>query len=171
MARTPGRRSAAPRKRPRGPDGTYVSVRYSEDVADEICTRIAMGEAWYQMCSTGRMPAYGTLYQWMGRYPDFAEAVARARQMAADYKADKALVVAEATTPATVSADRLKVSTLMKHAALQAPGQWGRKAEARGEDRRIVIVVRDFVPVLGPDGVLRAQEVLPPETEEEGDED
>jgi len=81
--------------------------------------------------------------------------------MAADNCAERALEVADGATAATVQADRLRVSTLLWHAARGAPHRYGAKAEGREEERRIIIEVRDFVPVTRPDGTVIAREILP----------
>jgi hypothetical protein len=143
-----------------------VQVRYSKAVTREICKRIAAGEIWFRICNTGRMPSYTTLYAWLDRYPDFAEAYAQAREMAADLRADKALAVAEAATPATVTADRLHVSALQWHAAKASPGRYGSGGGASGgEDEagppRLIIEVRQFERARRPDGTAYVREVMP----------
>ncbi|WP_309604338.1 hypothetical protein [Phenylobacterium sp.] len=152
-------------------DGTVTHVRYGKAVAEEICRRIAMGEIWFKICNTGRLPSYTTLYDWLRKHPDFAEGYAQAREMAADLRADKALVVAEESTAATVQSDRLRVGALQWRAAKGAPKRYGSKAgESDRHDaappREIVIRVRQFERLIGEDGLAYVREIpLPPEDE------
>jgi terminase small subunit-like protein len=156
MATTSARKPATSR-RARGRPG-----RYSQALAHRICERLANGEKWHLICNTDGLPSYTTLYTWQRKHPEFAEKLAMAREMAADLQADTALVVAEAATAASVQADRLRVSTLMKHAALAAPHRWGAKAEAAGSaPRKLTIYIRHFERVVLDDGSVVVREVPP----------
>lgn len=135
--------------------------RYSRALGAEICRRLAQGDSWSLISREQDFPAYATLYAWRRQHPDFAEMLAEAREMAADRLADKALAVAEETTAATVQADRLKVGTLMKHAALGAPHRWGAKAEAaEPPQKKLALYVRRFERVALEDGTVVVREVF-----------
>ncbi|MFI4965807.1 MAG: hypothetical protein ACHP9T_10605 [Caulobacterales bacterium] len=145
-------------------DGTVSHVRYSRAVAQEICERLAAGEVWFKICNTGRLPSYTTLYDWRRRHAEFAEAYAQAKEMAADLRADKALVVAEESTPATVQSDRLRVGALQWRAAKGAPRQYGSRAGEpdevdEGLPRRLVIEVKHFEKVTRADGTTYVREI------------
>lgn len=113
------------------------------------------------------MPCYSSLYVWRARHPDFAEALEIAREMAADRKADTALEVAQGAEKG-VQGDRLRVTTLMQQAALDAPERWGGKAPGREREApepvEIIFSVRHFERVVGPDGRAFVRE-LPEEGE------
>jgi hypothetical protein len=168
---TPGSMRRARKKR--RADGSILCVRYSRAVAREICERLAAGERWHRFCNTARMPSYHCLYKWRLRHPEFAEAYAQAMEMAADLHADRALDVAEEATPATVTSDRLHVSTLQWHAGKAAPERWGSKAEAavvkEGGPRRLTIRIRQFERAWREDGTPYVREVLPSKDDERGD--
>ena len=163
------RKQPAPRTKQADAEGQVVYIRYSKAVAEKICGLIAEGEVWFHICNRDGLPAYGTLYAWIRKYPDFAEAYAQAREMAADRRADEALLVAQNATAATVQADRLYVNTLQWRAAKGAPRRYGARAEAAepGEDSgtrappRLIIEVRRFEKVVRPDGSVYAREILP----------
>ena len=160
------RKQPAPRKKQPDADGQVTCVRYGKAVAAKICGRIADGEAWFRICNQNGLPAYGTLYDWLKKHPDFAEAYAQAREMAADRRADEALEVAQGSTAATVQSDRLYVNTLQWRAAKGAPRRYGARAEAAesAEERetpRLIIEVRRFEKVVRPDGSVYAREILP----------
>jgi hypothetical protein len=155
MATTPRRRQPAPaNKKPRT---SYV--RYSPKLGQAICQRLAQGEVWARICEHEQMPAYATLYSWRDRYPEFAEALARAREMAADFFADRVMEVAEGATSATASGDRIRVGALQWRAAKAAPHLYGRKAEDRVEPRKIIVTVRQFEKAVGPDGQTYLREI------------
>ena len=161
-----GGRSPLPAIKAVRADGTATLARYSKGLAAEICERIAAGEIWFKICNTGRLPSYTTLYQWLKRHPDFAEAYAQAKEMAADLRADKALAVAEGATAATVTADRLRVSTLQWHAGKAAPRRYGSRVgadvEEEGPPRELVIRVRRFERAWREDGSAYVREVFGP---------
>lgn len=159
MAKTPGRRTTVPAKKTPRADGTCTLVRYSPDIGREICDRLANGERWSKICNTGRLPSYATFYDWLRRYPELAEYRAQACEMAADLFADQVLEVAEATTSATASADRVRIGALQWKAAKAAPHIYGRKAEDRVPIRKIIVEVRKFEKAIGPDGKTYLREI------------
>lgn len=135
-------------------------VRYGLGIAGDICARIAEGANWTQLSREPRMPARPTYYDWMREHPEFADMVARAEEMRADTQAYQALEVAMGTNPG-VSGDRLRVSTLLWHAAKGCPARYGTAAEKvrkPGEElppppmRNITVRIRDFQPLTLPDG-------------------
>jgi len=146
-------------------DGSVTCARYSKKLTRAICLRIAGGEIWHKICNTDGMPSYATLYDWLRKYPDFAEDFAQAKEMAADLRADKVLVVAEEATAATVQRDRLRVAALQWHAGKAAPKRYGSRAgddvEHEGEPRRLIIEVRRFETAYRPDGTAYTREILP----------
>ena len=148
------------------PDGTSLYVRYGPEVANEICDRLAAGEVWHRFANTGRMPSYDTLHKWMRKYPDFAEAVAQAREVAGEYAADRAQEVVEESTHETVQSDRLRVSHYHWRAAKAAPHLYGSSEErAAFRERRIPVRVLDFEKVEGPDGKIIVRPIYPREYE------
>jgi hypothetical protein len=160
---TPVRVPGRPASRAHRGDGRVLCIRYTQKVAREICERIAEGQVWFRICNTGKLPSYGTLFRWLQRYPDFAEAYEQAREIAAEQRADKALVVAEGATPATVTCDRLHVSTLQWHAT-RAGGQgryggWGKEGKDKLGPARLIIEVRQFERVVRDDGTVYVREL------------
>jgi hypothetical protein len=129
-----------PRRKSVSRDGSVIYRRYTPKLAEEICERIAAGEIWWRICNTGRMPSYRALYQWVNRYPEFAEAYAQAREIAAHARFDEALVVAEDSTPETVQSDRLHVGTLLRHAEALGPDHYGPRRRADLESETTFVV-------------------------------
>jgi len=154
MAEKLPRSGAGPGKlRPRR-NGKVVWVRYGPGVAREICERLARGEIWGQIAGTGRLPSYCALYVWKRKHPEFAAVVEEARRIAAEARFEKALEVAEASTPATVQADKLRVATLLLHAERLDPERFAKPTGGRpaSEDRIQTIVIRRFERAIDDEG-------------------
>ena len=137
--------------KPRPGRRNIVHVRYGPRVAREICEHLAAGEIWSQIAGAGRLPSVATFYRWRRDFPEFAAAVEDARRYAAEARFDAALVVAQASTPATVQSDKLHVATLFAHAEKLDPDRFGRGAGS-GEPRIRRIVIRRFERAVREDG-------------------
>ena len=71
---------------------------YTQQIADEICERIAQGEPLRQICRDEHMPAWRTVYDWLNKYEEFATAIARARELGYDAIAEETLDIADEGT-------------------------------------------------------------------------
>lgn len=74
-------------------------VEYTDDIADEICWRIAHGEPLVRICQDDHLPHCATIYRWLIRFPDFCEMYTRAREDQADTNADEILAIADEMPP------------------------------------------------------------------------
>lgn len=70
---------------------------YTEELAAEICSRIAVGETLTAICEDEDMPDRVTVWRWLGR-PDFSQLYARAREAQADFEADEIKQIADDCT-------------------------------------------------------------------------
>ncbi len=68
---------------------------YSKALCDVICQRVANGENLIAILNESGMPTYSQLKRWARQNPDFDLAMEHAHRDAADYLADRAMVVAE----------------------------------------------------------------------------
>lgn len=171
MAVASGVKTHASRKGAKSPGRpARPQVRFSMPTAVSICARVAAGEATARMCRENKMPSVSTLYRWRDDIPEFALMLARARDIAADAAVDEALAIAAATTKETVTADRLKISTLLWRAVHGVPKRYGAKAgdpaaAANAADdkatRPILARIRRFEPVAREDGTVFTREILP----------
>ena len=94
-ATTPEKRAEAPKtKRP-----AHRPVEYTEDIAEEVCWRLAHGESLVSICSSDHLPHCATIYRWLIRFPIFCEMYARAREDQADTNADEILAIADERPP------------------------------------------------------------------------
>lgn len=82
--------------------------KYSQEIVEDICFRLANGEPLTRICRDDWMPHYSTVMRWLGSgdHPDFCDMYARAREVQADYLADQIVEIADDTR-------RLMVAQLM----------------------------------------------------------
>jgi hypothetical protein len=98
-------------------------VVYSEELAREICERIAEGGKLGEICAAADIPSRQTVYRWFLRYPEFAQMYGRARQLRALHRADQidgliASVIAGELDP---NAARVAIQALQWQAAREDP--------------------------------------------------
>lgn len=67
-----------------------------KDIADEIVLWISGGRFLSEYCRLDGKPSRVTVYNWFEKDPEFAERVARAREMGADVLAESVLQIADA---------------------------------------------------------------------------
>ncbi len=177
MPRKPQAKSRAPKNKPVGPNGKAPRVYYSPATVDRICRRIARGEPWLELANKPGIPSYDRLYAWRNKYPEFAEALARARLMAAEVRADQAVQAAEAITVDTLAVGRVKIAAYQKFAKDPAPPGHGSKRNCAppppkpidpDKPRRFIVEVRRWTKVTLPDGKVVLREVFPEGHKEEG---
>ncbi len=78
------------------PKGRGRPTLYTEDVAEEICSRIALGETLNQICRSTHMPARPTIVGWvMEDRQGFSDRYARARDLCLEHWADEVLEIGD----------------------------------------------------------------------------
>lgn len=70
-------------------------TEFTQEIADEICRRIADGESLRSICADDSLPVTSTVCKWLTQQPAFAEQYARAREAQADALADEILDIAD----------------------------------------------------------------------------
>jgi hypothetical protein len=108
--------------RPRDARGLWST--YSHELGAEICRRLTEGETLISVCRDEGMPCYSTVMNWARAVPEFGEAYALARRLAADYLFDEAREVALASKPGTVWVDRLKFQVIRWQVARIMPRKY-----------------------------------------------
>jgi hypothetical protein len=61
-----------------------INTRYTKELVDKICSRIAGGESLNSICKEKDMPHLVTIFRWLPKYPEFREKYESARRMMAD---------------------------------------------------------------------------------------
>jgi hypothetical protein len=148
---------------------------YCEVTAQAICVRLCEGEAMRSILAGADMPGYSTVYRWLADQPDFASAVALARQIQGDRLAEQGWEMAQAGTPETARLLDVQLKHLRWYAGKLSPRKYGafRPFEVYPEDhdengrKRLNILIRHFEIEVGEDGVRRVVSWAPnPETGE-----
>jgi len=106
---------------------------YTDNLADEICDRIAAGESLRTICDDDTMPNRRTVMRWLDANPVFATKHARARKLQADVMDEKILAVADASTNETAQADRVKIAAYQWRAARLDPKKYGDRTILAGD--------------------------------------
>lgn len=70
---------------------------YTDDLANDICSRIASGESLRSICRDDAMPAMSSVMLWLvdGKHPMFSEQYTKARQIQAESLADELFDIAD----------------------------------------------------------------------------
>lgn len=105
---------------------------FTEAKALEICERLIEGESLRKICGDKLMPNRSTVLRWLAKHSDFAAKYARAREAQADLMDDKILDVADACTPETAHADKVKIGAYQWRASKLAPKKYGDRLELGG---------------------------------------
>ena len=100
-------------------------AQYSQEIANDICERVANGET-LQVIADFYDVSIGTILNWVTK-KDNADNYARAREAASDLFESKILDRVELITPESAAADRVAIDTLKWIAARRSPKKYGDK--------------------------------------------
>jgi hypothetical protein len=143
--------------KPRGPNG---SKRYTQELADEICARLASGESLRSICKTEGFPHDATVYRWSldAEHP-FSKQYANARQIGYTHLAEELLEIADdgskdyierenkdgepfkAVDHDHIARSRLRVDTRKWLLSKMLPKVYGDRIEHTGEDGAPIKIV------------------------------
>jgi hypothetical protein len=76
---------------------------YNDDLAFEICAKVASGETLSAVCASPEMPSRQTVYRWLEQHPAFRVSYRRAREMQAEAWSDEIVAIADDTTLDTIT--------------------------------------------------------------------
>ncbi|GAB2959076.1 hypothetical protein GCM10027048_27870 [Hymenobacter coalescens] len=71
---------------------------YTQEIADAICERIALGESLRRICQSEGMPAASTVFKWLSDVDGFSEQYGRAREFQAETMMDEILEISDDAT-------------------------------------------------------------------------
>ena len=95
--------------------------KFSQELADEICHRLSLGQTMASICNDSHMPDYGTLWRWTRENSDFQDESARARETGTHALADQCIAIAD--DPTLDPADkRIRIDT-----RIRLIGKWNQK--------------------------------------------
>ena len=68
---------------------------FTQETADELCAKLAMGESLRTACKADGMPCVSTVFNWFRVHPKFLEQYARAKEESADAWVEEMLDIAD----------------------------------------------------------------------------
>lgn len=68
---------------------------YTDEIAEEICERLAGGESVLAMCREDHMPPQSVIFQWLHKHKEFAEKYALARESWAQFEFERMMEIAD----------------------------------------------------------------------------
>lgn len=105
--------------------------KYSDEMAEKICEKIANGRSLRSICAEDGMPPIKTIYRWLEANEEFRHQYARARDKQADYFAEEIIEIADSAEAesAAVSKAKLQIDARKWAASKIAPKKYGDKQE------------------------------------------
>lgn len=105
--------------------------KYSDELAEKICEKIANGRSLRSICAEDGIPTMSTVCKWLIENKEFSEQYARAREKQADYFAEEIIEIADSAEAesAAVSKAKLQIDARKWAASKIAPKKYGDKVE------------------------------------------
>lgn len=104
---------------------------YTQEIADQICERLAEGESLRSICWDDPFPNKSTVFRWLAANKEFRDQYARARETQADAIADEILDIADEAEDAAKA--RLQVDARKWLAGKLRPKVYGDKVMHGGD--------------------------------------
>ena len=107
-----------------------VRWSYTDEIAEEICTRLANGESLIAICEDSHMPGRRTVLDWCDADPAFRLKCARARDQQADHAYDELIGIERKLIAGEMSPEvaRVVVASKQWRAMKMAPRRYGDKS-------------------------------------------
>lgn len=116
---------------------------FTQELADQICERLADGESLRKICLSDDMPAKSSVFKWLGENKEFSDQYARAREAQADTLFDEIIDIADdgandtytdesgntRTDQDVIARSRLRVDARKWAASKLKPKTYGEKVE------------------------------------------
>lgn len=105
--------------------------KYSDEMAEKICEKIANGRSLRSICAEDGMPTKATVCKWLAENQEFSDQYARARENQADYFAEEIIEIADSAEAesAAVAKAKLQIDARKWAASKIAPKKYGDKQE------------------------------------------
>lgn len=140
------------------PHGRWNPYTNRQEIIEEICERLELGEALVRICKDSRLPSAAAVVEWQQSDPLIGERIARAREVGEDNIAANMRSVArgeEGYATGDVQRDKLIIDTDFKLLAKFNPKRWGestqlRHADADGQKLDTAPLVSELLSLMGP---------------------
>ena len=105
--------------------------KYTPELADHICRRLAIGDSMRKVCSDPEMPDITTVFKWIREKPEFAQQYARAKDESAHAHSERILEVIDKVLNEEVNpnAARVALDALKWTAARMQPKRYGDRVD------------------------------------------
>ena len=127
---------------------------YSEDMALEICERIANGRSLRSVCLDKDMPAMSTVMDWLNQIDDFSEQYRRACEDRETTHFEEMLTIADEVAPETaeVARAKLRIDTRKWVLARMNPKKYSDKAQEEDRNNQAVDLMAQLMKELSNKG-------------------
>ena len=118
------------------------SVKFSQEIFDEICVRIAEGESLRKICKDEKMPSLVAVWKWLNNDEELVKQYTRAREEQAETLVDQIQEICDAEIPAgidgkidaaAVNQARLKIDSRKWIASKLKPKRFGDYTKVQAE--------------------------------------
>lgn len=135
---------------------------YSQDLADELCIKLSLGQSLRSICREEGMPSQAVVYLWLQKHPDFVEQYTRAREEQAETHADEIVDIADETpdtnpvidrrtgelismdlSSAYIAWQKSRIDARKWNASKQRPKKYGDKVQVGGDSENPLSVTAD----------------------------
>ena len=125
---------------------------FSDEIAAEICERLAAGESLNAICRDEHMSSRQAVHEWIAdNRAGFGDKYARAREMQVEHYVDEMIDIADAvagsTDSAEVQAARLAIDTRKWAAAKRLPRKYGDRVDMNHAANVNTVTRIEIVPV------------------------
>lgn len=122
--------------------------KYTQDLADKVCHRIAEGYSMRTVCKPDDMPGLTTVFKWIRTKEEFAKQYARATEERTEAMAEETIDISDDSLPlaqqadpkasgAIVQAQRLRVDTRKWLMSKMKPKKYGDKVDVTSDGKAI----------------------------------
>jgi hypothetical protein len=80
-------------------------TKYSDDLANEICSQLSEGKSLVTVCKPESMPHRVTIFRWFDKHPEFRNKYDAAKDESADYLVEEMVDIADNQTAQPVLVD------------------------------------------------------------------
>jgi len=110
-----------------------VTINWSEELMADICDHLMTGKSLLDVAKLKGYPSADSMYRQMGRDPEFATRIARAREAGQDHEADACVQMADLATVEDHQVVKLRIWARQWRASKLAPKRYGDKVQVGGD--------------------------------------
>lgn len=109
--------------------------KFSQDLFDTICERIAEGESLNAICTSDDMPNIATVFRWLGNDTELSDKYARAREAQSDKFVDEIVAIADEAEDPQLA--RLQIDARKWVAGKMRPKKYGDKIDVTSDGEKL----------------------------------